>query len=102
MAGDALRSFIAAWRAMLGDVGALMLLFVGGLVYSFFYPLPYAHETVQQVPVMVVDQDRSALSRQITRYVQAHPAVALVGVTPELSEAQDRLWRQDKIGRAHV
>lgn len=98
MAGDALRSFIATWRAMLGDVGALMLLFVGGLVYSFFYPLPYAQETVQQVPVMVVDQDRSALSRQITRYVQAHPAVALVGVTPELSEAQDRLWRQDIAG----
>ena len=98
MAADALRSFIAAWRAMLGDVGALMLLFAGGVVYSFFYPLPYANETVQQVPVMVVDQDRSALSRQITRYVQAHPAIALQGVTPELDEAQDRLWRQDVAG----
>ena len=98
MRGDTWRGFIGTWRAMLGDTGALMLLFVGGLVYSFFYPLPYAHETVQQVPVMVVDQDRSALSRQITRYVQAHPAVALVGVTPELSEAQDRLWRQDIAG----
>ena len=33
-------SFFATWRAMLTDKGALTLLFVGGVLYSFFYPLP--------------------------------------------------------------
>jgi ABC-2 type transport system permease protein len=91
-------SFVATWRAMLGDFGALLLLFVGGIVYSFFYPLPYAHETVQGVPVAVVDQDRSALSRQIIRFAQAHPALRLMQVTPELDEARDLLWRNDVAG----
>jgi ABC-2 type transport system permease protein len=96
--GPVWRSFAAMWRAMLADTGALMLLFAGGIVYSFFYPLPYAREAVQQVPVAVVDQDRSALSRQITRFAQAHPALAVRLVTPDLAEAQDLLWRNEVAG----
>lgn len=92
------RAYAATWRAMLGDVGALLLLFVGGVVYSFFYPLPYSREQVQRVPVAVVDQDRSALSRQLVRYVQAHPALALRGVTPSLDQAQAQLWRGEVAG----
>jgi len=91
-------SFMATWRAMLGDVGAIMLLFVGGIVYSFFYPLPYSRESVQQVPVAVVDQDLSAISRQITRYVAAHPAVDIQRVTTDLREAQDLLWKNEIAG----
>ncbi|WP_066266150.1 ABC transporter permease [Hydrogenophaga palleronii] len=91
-------SFVATWRAMLGDVGAIMLLFVGGIIYSFFYPLPYSQENVQQVPIAVVDQDRSAISRQITRYADAHPAVKVLQVTPDLRVAQDLLWKNEVAG----
>lgn len=87
--------FTGTWRAMLADKGALMLLFVGGVIYSFFYPLPYAHEVVQQVPVAIVDQDHSPLSRQIVRFALAHPGLKLVEVTPEPARAQDLLWRND-------
>ena len=43
-------AFLATWRAMLTDKGALTLLFIGGIIYSFFYPLPYSTEIVQRVP----------------------------------------------------
>lgn len=91
-------SFAATWRAMLGDVGAILLLFVAGVIYSFFYPLPYSRESVQQVPVAVVDQDLSAMSRQITRYAAAHPAVDVRLVTPDLRESQDLLWKNEIAG----
>ena len=91
-------SFLATWRAMLMDKGALTLLFVGGVLYSFFYPLPYTKEIVQRVPVAVVDQDRSSMSRQMTRFAMAHPALQVVAVTPELHAAQDLLWRGDVMG----
>lgn len=90
--------FAGTWRALVGDFGVLVLLFGGGLVYSFFYPLPYRQETVQQAPIVVVDQDRSALSRQITRYVRAHPAVQLLEVTPDVGRAQELLWRNEAAG----
>lgn len=95
-------AFRATWKAMLSDSAALTLLFAGGLVYSFFYPLPYAKESVQRVPVVVVDQDRSALSRQITRYASAHPSISVIAVTPDLREAQELLWRNDAAGMLFV
>lgn len=85
-------AFLATWRAMLADKGALTLLFVGGVLYSFFYPLPYTKEIVQRVPVAVVDQDRSSMSRQMTRFAIAHPALEVVAVTPDLPTAQHLLW----------
>jgi len=91
-------AFLATWRAMLTDKGALTLLFVGGVLYSFFYPLPYSKEIVQRVPVAVVDQDRSAMSRQLTRFAMAHPSLQVVAVTPELPVAQDLLWSNQVMG----
>ena len=85
-------AFAATWRAMLGDAAAFLMLFVAGWVYSFFYPYPYEPESVRRVPVVVVDQDRSALSRQIIRYAQAHPSVAVLAVAPDLVEAQALVW----------
>ncbi|MFM9435389.1 ABC-2 type transport system permease protein [Janthinobacterium sp. CG_23.3] len=92
------RAFALTWRAMLADKGALTLLFVGGVIYSFFYPLPYSRESVTQVPVAIVDQDHSALSRQIARYAAAHPSIKVVAVTPDLRVAQDLIWRNDIAG----
>lgn len=95
-------AFVTTWRAMLADVGAFTLLFVGGIIYSFFYPLPYQRETVQQVPVVIVDQDQSAVSRQITRYAMAHPSVKVVQVTPDLQEAQRMIWHNDAAGMLFI
>jgi ABC-2 type transport system permease protein len=96
------RAFALTWRAMVTDAGALSLLFVGGIIYSFFYPLPYSRESVQQVPVAVIDQDRSAMSRQITRYAMAHPSIKVVRVTPDLREAQDLIWRNEIAGTLYI
>lgn len=95
-------SFAATWRAILADKAVLMVLFVGGLVYSFFYPLPYANEVVEQVPVAIVDQDHSGLSRQIARFVAASPAVRVQAVTADLDAAQDLLWRNQIAGVLHI
>lgn len=86
--------------AILRDKGVLLLLLGAPLLYAFFYPWPYARQAVTHIPVMVVDQDQSSLSRQITRLASASPRLALVGVTPNEAEAQDALWRGDIEGYA--
>jgi ABC-2 type transport system permease protein len=95
-------AFVATWRGILADKAALLLLFVAGVVYSFFYPLPYSRESVQQVPIAIVDQDASALSRQIARFAFAHPAVQVRLVTPQASEAQDLLWKGEIAGTLFI
>lgn len=96
------RAFIDTWRAMLSDLGVVTLLFVGGVLYSFFYPLPYSRESVLQVPVAIVDQDQSALSRQLERFAMAHPSLKVIAVTPDLRVAQDLLWRNQIAGTLFI
>ena len=86
-------AFRQTWVAILRDKAALLLFFISGIVYSFFYPLPYSAETVRRVPVVVVDQDRSALSRQLIRYAGAHPGIVVVGVDARPEAAQALIWQ---------
>lgn len=88
-----MKAFLLTWRAILGDKAAITLFFLSGIIYSFFYPLPYSKETVQRVPIAVIDQDNSSLSRQLIRYAAAHPGLDVVAVTARPEEAQDLLWK---------
>lgn len=79
-------------RCLLADRGALVVLVAGTLFYGFFYPLPYRDQVARAVPVAVVDLDRSAASRQLTRMIDATEQVGVVRVLRERAEAE-RLLR---------
>jgi ABC-2 type transport system permease protein len=84
-------------RTIFSDVG-VMLIFIGAVVlYSFFYPLPYLPQVLRDVPVAVVDQDKSALSRKLIRMSDAHPFLSVTRQTENVSEAE--AWvRSGRIG----
>lgn len=86
-----LREILATWRAVLGDAGVLLMLLIAPLIYSFFYPWPYSTEQLQRVPVALVDQDHSGLSRQIQRFVQASPRLELRLLTGDEGQARAAL-----------
>ena len=84
-------NFLGALRAttlgILGDKGPAMPAILGVIVYCFFYPLPYLPQTVRDVPVAVVDEDASELSRSLARNLDATRDVRVVGVTRTVDEA---------------
>lgn len=68
------------WQVLRAEAGrvfsdvALVLTVIGGvLLYSFFYPQPYAKGVVSELKISVVDQDRSAASRRIVFDLDASP-----------------------------
>lgn len=81
-------------KALLKDGGFVLLAFGGPLFYSFFYPFPYAREVARQIPVAVVDQDNSALSRQLVRMMRAEEEIDPVAYS-SLSEAKKALDRRE-------
>ncbi|MCE5265885.1 MAG: ABC transporter permease [Deltaproteobacteria bacterium] len=84
-------------RAIFSDAGVL-LVFVGAIVvYSFFYPLPYLPQVLRDVPVVVVDQDGSPLSRKLVRMCDAHPFLRVTGYVGSVPEAESRV-REGQIG----
>lgn len=69
------QAFRAQGRAVFLDKGAMLLLVLAPLLYSAFYPLPYLNHVVREVTLGVVDLDQSAQSREIARWLAAHPNV---------------------------
>lgn len=83
------------WRLIFKDKGAILLLFVAGLIYSFFYPLPYHFEQVESVPTILIDQDHSASSRNLRRLLLASPNLEIRQISSETSAIQAALWQGD-------
>jgi ABC-2 type transport system permease protein len=83
-----LSELVAEWRRIILDPGAALIL-VGALaLYAVFYPIPYRANVLERVPVVVVDQDQSDLSRRLVRMVDEHPLTAVVGQAGSLLEAE--------------
>ncbi|THF62437.1 ABC transporter permease [Pseudothauera nasutitermitis] len=96
--------FLAAWlqtlNALLRDKGVVLLLVGAPVLYGFFYPWFYGQEVVQRVPVAVVAQDNSSLARQMARFADASPRIAVVLVTGDEAQARQALLRGDIYGYA--
>nr|WP_295082465.1 ABC transporter permease [uncultured Roseateles sp.] len=88
------KHLLATLASALRDQGALLLLLVAPVIYSFFYPWPYSTQALQRVPVAIVDQDQSSLSRQIVRFAQASPRLSLSLVSADEAEARALMARR--------
>jgi ABC-2 type transport system permease protein len=85
--------FIAEWRRVLGIRGALGVLFLAPLVYGIFYPQPYLTQILRKIPIAVVDNDLSDLSRSIVQTLDASGAVSVTVRAGTLGEAHAALDR---------
>jgi ABC-2 type transport system permease protein len=83
-----LQGWQETWRRIFTDPGARLLLVAAPVLYSLFYPLPYLREIIRDVPVAVVDFDRSSLSRQLVRYTEAHENLRVAAHFESVAEAE--------------
>jgi ABC-2 type transport system permease protein len=75
-------------RRVVRDPGALLVLAGAVFLYSFFYPIPYLPQVLREVPVAVVDEDQTALSRQLTRMADAHSLLRVAERPASLAAAE--------------
>lgn len=76
------------------DEGVLIFFVVVPLVYPLLYSWIYNNEVVHEVPVCVVDQSHSQLSRQFIRMCDASPDVHVKYYAQDLDEAKSLVSRQ--------
>lgn len=93
-----LAGFGATFAAVFTDRYALVTLFGAVLLYSFFYPVAYRPQVAARLPVLVVDQDRSPLSRALVRQAGAVQAVRIAGGVDSMEEARARIVRGEAEG----
>lgn len=85
-------------RAVFSDRYAVVTLVGAVVLYSFFYPVAYRHQVASQYPVLVVDHDRSPMSRALVRKVDAVRAVRVVDGAMSMDEARRRIARGEAEG----
>jgi ABC-2 type transport system permease protein len=90
-------SFAAEWRRVLTIRGAFILLVVAPLVYGFYYPQPYLNQILRNIPIVVVDNDLSELSRNIVQTLDASGAVKVVLRAATLAEANAAVDRGEAL-----
>ena len=86
-------AFAAEWQRVLRTRGAFILLVLAPLVYGFYYPQPYLNQILRKIPIAVVDNDLSELSRGIVQTLDASGAVKVAVRADTLAEARAALDR---------
>jgi ABC-2 type transport system permease protein len=80
--------------------GALLILLGAPILYAFFYPLPYQHAVVDNIPLIVWDDQQSATSRDWIAQFDAHPKLRVIAVYP--GEPDDIVWQQQTDAQAFL
>lgn len=88
------QAFIFTLRTILTTRPIVSTLIMAVVIYGFFYPAAYQSQVASQLPIAIVDQDQTSLSRTITRKLEVIRAVRVVSHTANFAEAQQLLKEQ--------
>jgi ABC-2 type transport system permease protein len=95
-------AFAAEWRRVLSTRSALSLLFLAPLIYGVYYPQPYLNQILRKMPIAVVDNDLTELSRQIVETLDASNAVNVVIRARTLVEARAAIDRREAFAAVEI
>ena len=90
--GDAM---FAEFRRILNDRGVFGLIVLAPLIYGLLYPQPYLGQLLRDIPIAVVDQDHTELSRDFIQTLDADEAIKVTVRSDTLADAQAALGRRE-------
>ena len=76
------------FKLVLHDPGIILFFIFLPLVYPIIYSLIYNPEQVRDVKMVVVDNDRSSISRELVRNLDATQEARVIGYAADLNEAR--------------
>ncbi len=84
------------------DEGVVIFFLLLNAVYPVLYALIYNPEVVRDERVVVIDDNRTAMSRDLIRRMDATQEVAIVGYAANMEEAREAMHSKDCYGILHV
>lgn len=95
---DILRITEYECRCTLRSLPILLVMGGGIFLYGFLYNYMYSPNVLREVPVWVVDESRTPLSRQYIRLLDATPQVSVQGVMTDMPQARERMRKGEGAG----
>ena len=91
-------AFLSEFRLVKGDMGVLIFFLLLPIAYPIVYSLIYNPELVRDVPIVVVDNDRSAKSREMVRQLDATQGTWVKGYALDLADARRAVNNHEAYG----
>lgn len=88
------KEYVAVFR----DMGAMLFFFALPFAYPLLYAFIYNPEVVNDVPLAVVDNSRTQLSREMCRRIDASPNTKVLSYCANLDEAKELMYQRDCFG----
>ena len=82
-------------QRILGDRSVLGLIVLAPILYGALYPQPYLGQVLRSIPIAVVDQDRTELSRDLVQTLNADEALKVAVQAETLADAEAALDRRE-------
>lgn len=85
-----LNIWFAEYKLIFKDIGVITMFVVVIIVYPFAYPLPFykGHDVVKELPISVIDNDKTVLSRKFIRMANANENINVSIYSNSLEEAK--------------
>ena len=95
---DILRIATYEYRSILRSLPVLLVLGGGIFFYGILYNYMYSPDVLREVPVVIIDESRTPLSRHYIRLLDATPQVRVQGVVTDVNEARERMRKGEVVG----
>jgi ABC-2 type transport system permease protein len=99
---SARRVFIDELHLIFSDSGAMLILLLAMLIYTTIYSIAYGAEVVESVPIAVVDEDNTSLSRRFVDGLRSGPNTQVCYQPSALHEAKQLFYNQDVSGVLYI
>lgn len=96
------QAFVAEYGRILRDRGVFGLIVIGPILYGIFYPQPYIGQLIRNIPIALVDDDRSEVGRRLAEALDADEAVTVAVRPATLAEAERALARREVFGIVRI
>ena len=95
---DILRIAHYEYRSIIRSLSILLVMGGGVFVYGLLYNYMYSPNVLREVPIMVVDESHTPLSRHYIRLLDASPQVLVKEVVSNIPQALEQLKRGKIMG----
>lgn len=96
------RVFANQFRLISKDGGVIIFFVLLPLAYPVVYTLIYNKELVREIPVAVVDDSRTSMSRQFVRTAQASPVIDVYDYADNMQQAKQMMAERKVFGVLYI
>lgn len=96
MVSNIIRIFKEEFKTIFTDKATQLISISAVFLYALFYLIPFHNDILRNVPIGVIDNDNTALSREFIRGLNANEMIKITSRPADLEEAKKQFYK-DKI-----